>query len=180
MLCPRTGGENVNGEASGPDGRAASRRARITPLASDRTASARPYFRARGGHADQRPCRPAESCAMTRCQPTHPVRTRPPRPSGRSWSPADYQEDPDASRPGWAAAASCPVGSSHASASVRPCCRGIDHVGPPGSAGPHLPCRPARARRQDDRATAGAREPVGIIQDIAIRDAEGIHTTRKS
>ena len=66
--------------------------------------SSRPYFRTRGGHADQRPSRTAESCAMTRCQPTHPVRTRPPRPPGRSWSLADYQEDPDASRPGWAAA----------------------------------------------------------------------------
>jgi len=96
--------ENVNSEASGPYGRAASHRARITPLASGRTASSRPYFRARGGHADQRPSRPAESCAMTRCQPTHPSRTRPPRPPGRSWSLADYQEDPDASRPGWAAA----------------------------------------------------------------------------
>jgi len=31
---------------------------------------------------------------MTRCQPTHPVRTRPP---GRSRPPADYQEDPERS-----------------------------------------------------------------------------------
>jgi len=37
---------------------------------------------------------------------------------------------------------------------------GILDVGLPGPAGPHLPCRPARARRQGERAAAGAREPV--------------------
>jgi len=117
---------------------------------------------------------------MTRCQPTHPVRTRPPRPPGRSWSLADYQEDPDASRPGWAAAGvlsrgqlAC-LGQRQALLPWYRSCR-TSRAGRSLSPVPSSSCSSARWT-----APAGAREPVGIIQDIAIRDAEGIHTARKS